>query len=110
MTPAGTLFTGVETDLPSPRLSLKLRVDPNPFNPLLNIRFRSPVPGTADVDVFNAIGRMVRRIPLGRIEAGERLTKWDGRDSAGRQVASGRYFIRLTVGGLHATSATVLLK
>ena len=55
-------------------------------------------------------GARVRRIDQGTRDAGEYSVEWNGRDDAGRAVASGVYFYRLEgVGGV-APRKMVLLK
>ncbi len=69
---------------------------PNPFNPQTTIRFA--LPGTAEVslEVFDLRGRKVRTLlKQPRVAVGEHAAVWDGRDDAGRPVASGIYLSRL---------------
>ena len=68
---------------------------PNPFNPSTTIHFRLDREGTVDLVVYDASGRLVRTLASGHYGAGERELVWDGRDRAGREVASGVYFARL---------------
>ena len=46
----------------------------------------------------------------GDIEAGQRTVTWNGRDRAGRNVASGVYFFRLDTPVGTLTRKTVLLR
>lgn len=65
--------------------------------------------GEATLTVFDVRGRVVRRLVEARLEAGDRVVHWDGRDDAGRRVAPGQYFIRLAMGDhAIATAVTVL--
>jgi hypothetical protein len=41
---------------------------------------------------------------------GEHVASWRGRDSHGRLVASGVYFVRVEAGGAAATAKVVLLR
>ena len=69
---------------------------PNPFNPTTMIRFGLPEDGQVHLAVYSATGQIVRLLLDGQIEAGEHEVVWDGRDSHGRDVASGLYIYRLT--------------
>jgi flagellar hook assembly protein FlgD len=48
----------------------------------------------AEVGLYDVSGRLVRRITQGSYGAGYQSAVWDGRDSSGRKVATGIYFIR----------------
>jgi endonuclease/exonuclease/phosphatase family metal-dependent hydrolase len=69
---------------------------PNPFNPSTNLRFVLDRAGDAALNVYDAAGRLVRAFPAAPYEAGEHFVTWDGRDAAGRAVASGVYMVRLS--------------
>ena len=56
--------------------------------------------GDVSVDLFDVMGRHVRRLASGRFPIGTHATTWDGRDAQGRAVASGVDFVRLTSAGL----------
>lgn len=83
---------------------------PNPFNPSTRISFSVRTAGLAVVDVLDLQGRHVRTLLSGPVEAGERSLDWDGRDDAGRPVASGSYLARLRADGQVATHKMVLAK
>ena len=50
----------------------------------------------ASVQIYDLSGRLVRAIPLGRLETGERVVRWDGRDDAGSESPAGVYFARVS--------------
>ncbi|HPF36496.1 MAG TPA: FlgD immunoglobulin-like domain containing protein [Candidatus Krumholzibacteria bacterium] len=78
----------------------ELRAVPNPFNPRTEIRFTSAAAGVAQVRVFDVAGRWVRTLDAGRVDAGAAAAVvWQGRDDAGRELASGAYFARLVMDG-----------
>ena len=83
---------------------------PNPFNPETTIRF--DLPSTADVDLslYNLAGQRVATLAVGLREAGSYSLRWDGRDDAGRDLASGMYFYRLTAGNQVETRKLLLLR
>ena len=64
---------------------------PNPFNPRTSIQFRLPRTMHAELVLFDAQGRQIRVLFRGEASAGEHVVEWDGRDDAGREVASGVY-------------------
>lgn len=92
---------------------------PNPFNPETTIPFTlgedlfaNGRPAVVSVIIFNLLQQQVAvplalRHPSGEVQVsqleyaspGYYEAFWDGRDAAGNQVASGVYFVRLTVNG-----------
>jgi len=83
---------------------------PNPFNPTTTIRYTLPDASDVELAVFSVDGRLVRVLQSGAKPAGTFEATWDGRDSAGRSVASGVYFYRLRAGSFAETKKMVLLK
>jgi FG-GAP repeat protein/flagellar hook capping protein FlgD len=56
-------------------------------------------PGSAEVSLYDASGRLVRTVAKGQFTSGYQSAIWDGRDAQGRTVASGVYFLRATTAG-----------
>jgi hypothetical protein len=74
---------GVEA---APGLFPALDVWPNPFRSIMQIRYGSSG-DLLRLSIYDAAGRLVRRLPAARIAA------WDGRDQRGRRLPAGTYFI-----------------
>ncbi|MFH1844405.1 MAG: C25 family cysteine peptidase [bacterium] len=74
---------------------------PNPFNPTTTVRLH--IPGAAgsrqqvQVQVFDIRGRLVSQLHEGPVNSGWQSWTWSGRDQAGRQQASGTYFLRAKI-------------
>lgn len=68
---------------------------PNPFNPATSIAYSLSERADVALVIFDVSGAVVRRFDEGARDAGEYAIEWDGRDDAGRAVASGVYFYRL---------------
>ncbi|HYJ32658.1 MAG TPA: S8 family serine peptidase [Candidatus Binatia bacterium] len=101
----------VEVDASSPRPRFALAANtPNPFNPVTTIRFELAQGGRASLRVYSAQGRLVRTLVNERLDAGGYRIRWDGRDEAGRGVASGIYFYELNEGSRSLTRRMSLLK
>jgi hypothetical protein len=83
---------------------------PNPFNPKTSIRFSLAKTGPAELQVFDAAGRLVRQLLSGTSAAGEHVVTWDGRDDAGAPMSSGLYFYRLSAEERNETRKMLLLK
>ena len=83
---------------------------PNPFNPSTTIAFELSKPGLASLRIYDPAGRLVRVLVDDHLTASVYREIWDGRDDAGREVASGVYFYRLTAGVFSETKKMVLLR
>ena len=68
---------------------------PNPFSPGTQIGFDLPSAGRAEIRIYDARGRLVRTLVDEKRPAGRQSVIWDGRDEAGRELASGVYFYSL---------------
>ena len=71
---------------------------PNPFNTSTTIRFDLPQPGDVNLAVYNLTGQKVATLAHGNRQPGTYTLQWDGRDKAGRALASGMYVLRLAAG------------
>ncbi|UCF78196.1 MAG: T9SS type A sorting domain-containing protein [Candidatus Eiseniibacteriota bacterium] len=83
---------------------------PNPFNPVTVIRFSIAEAGRVELVVFDVAGRPVRRLAEGARGVDRYEVVWDGRDDAGRTVASGVYIYRLEAPGYKESRKMVLLR
>lgn len=83
---------------------------PNPFNPLITIRFDVPQPGPVEIDVFDLKGRRVRSLLRERREAGAAAVRWDGRGDRGQELPSGVYHVRVTAASSRASLQVTLLR
>jgi hypothetical protein len=71
---------------------------PNPFRSSTAFRIASPKAGEVGIRIFDARGRLVRRLGQ-KLAAGDHQILWDGRDDRGQAVASGVLFYEITAGG-----------
>lgn len=70
-----------------------LRASPSPTRGIVRIRVHAASRASTHVDVFDASGRRVRRLPIVDGGEGERRALWDGRDRAGHHLAAGVYYL-----------------
>ncbi len=87
----GQAATGTET-VPATASALH-SVYPNPFSGAATIRFELAQAGDAEIAVFDLIGRRVATVAAGQRPAGVHEVRFDARD-----LPSGGYFVRLTLG------------
>ena len=123
--PGNATITSVawEENAPPARHMLRLSAAPNPTSGPTQLRllwlgassndagplFASPREGDR-IDVLDVQGRVVRTIRAAPVPAGtEWRAAWDGRDRAGRPLASGRYWVRLRDRQGRASKATPVL-
>lgn len=86
-----------------------LRAVPNPFNPRVRLDFTLPLPGQAELDIFDVKGRRVARLG-GRFVAGPQTVVWEGREDGGRDLPSGVYLARVRSGSWTQTRKIVLAR
>ncbi|MBK8166756.1 MAG: S8 family serine peptidase [bacterium] len=104
----GDYATGVGDDVPV-RAAGRLDGYPNPFNPRTTLRFALAVPARAILEVHDPAGRLVRRLLAADLPAGAHDIAWDGKDDAGRAVASGQYLARLRAGDAEPVTRKLML-
>ncbi len=68
---------------------------PNPFNPSTTIEFRLRDIQKVSLEILDIKGSLIRELVNGVLSAGSHRISWDGRNSAGKTVASGIYFYRI---------------
>lgn len=76
---------------------------PNPFTSGTSIHFHLSDPTDVSVDVYDVLGRLVRRLDAGRMDAGRHQLAWDGLGENGKKVAPGIYFGTISRGNLKKT-------
>lgn len=87
-------------DASVPQVAAALMNAPNPFNPRTVISFTLQQPALVNVTIFDSAGRVVRTLVRGQsAPAGSSSHEWNGLDDAGRPIASGKYYYRLSAGG-----------
>jgi hypothetical protein len=103
-------FTGTEDTVPA-RADALGQNSPNPFNPTTWIGYEVATPGSVELRILDAGGRIVRTLRRHHGSAGDYRLRWDGRDEAGEAVASGVFFYELwTDGGRVGGRKMVLLR
>ncbi len=104
-----TSVTGESPNLPA---GFRLQQNfPNPFNPVTLIRYELPAGRHAvRLEVFNTLGEKIRTLVHQQQDGGSHQTQWDGRDDAGRQLASGIYVYRLQAGSFFQVRKMLLIR
>jgi type VI secretion system Hcp family effector len=76
---------------------------PNPTRGQTQFRFSLPSGMDSDLTLFDAQGRLVRKLHHGSTSAQSVVTVWDGTDDGGMKVAPGVYMARLAYPGAVVT-------
>lgn len=111
----GGTLTGVEAPLaetaPINEFEL-IRNYPNPFNPSTTIVFRltGSAPLRTRLKIYNLRGREIITLMDESKSVGRYSVQWDGRDSLGKLVASGKFIYRLQVGERAQAKTMTLLR
>ena len=82
---------------------------PNPFNSGTVIRFALQQADDVELAVYNLAGQQIMTLAQGPRNAGSYTLRWDGRDEAGRELASGMYLYRLQAGKKRVETRKMLL-
>jgi photosystem II stability/assembly factor-like uncharacterized protein len=88
----------VTTGLPHPQLPEDFVLSepyPNPFNPVVHLKYRLPISNKVKVEVYDLLGKRVKSILNGTQNAGWQEISWDAINDAGTAVSSGIYLIRI---------------
>jgi len=101
---------GGEDDSETPPVEPFLSVGPNPFNPTIEIRFGLTLASNVVLSVYDLKGRRIRRVVDEYRSAGSHHIVWNGRDGAGRQVASGVYILLMEAGEVQFKRQIALVK
>jgi len=89
----------IDKNLTKP-LSFTLKQNfPNPFNSETLISYSLPKETQLTLRIYNVQGRLVNTLLETRVKSGTYKTSWNGRDSQGRAMSSGVYFILLQGNG-----------
>jgi hypothetical protein len=83
---------------------------PNPFTSPVNIAYGLNKASPVNVTILNCKGEVVKRLLSANKDAGTYRTQWDGRDTMGRNVASGVYFVRMEAGKVISLKKITLVK
>ncbi|MXY27049.1 T9SS type A sorting domain-containing protein [Candidatus Poribacteria bacterium] len=99
----------------TPKGTVLLPNYPNPFNPETWIPYHLAAATDVQITIYDATGRVVRRLDLGHQSAGyytvrSRAAYWDGKNALGESVASGIYFYQLQADTVSHLRKMLILK
>jgi hypothetical protein len=100
--------------LPNPDSAVRLlqwqdKPWPNPFNPVVQARFKLGQRGHVTAGVYDLAGRRVAMLIAREMSAGEHLVRWEGKTNDGA-ASAGTYFLRIETVANVITQKLVLVK
>jgi hypothetical protein len=108
--PAAAEITQGMALVPSGMAPRVLPARPNPFTDATDISYEVPAPKHVTLRVYSVTGKLVRTLVDATVSQGVHRAPWNGRDSAGRVVSSGIYFVKLSDGSAESTIRIMRLK
>jgi len=103
-------ITSTTSGAPVPKTYQLMQNFPNPFNPETTIRYHLPERSNVTLQIFNITGKSVITLVNWQQNPGEKAIQWNGKDSRGKQAASGLYFYRLRANGFEKVRKLTLLR
>ena len=86
----------------------------NVINPLNGekavLRLNMASAGSVNIMVMTLDGNIVTYLNRGQVESGEQFFTWDGKNTSGKVVARGMYFIRVMGNGIDETRKVMIVK
>jgi hypothetical protein len=109
--PIDTLIDRISEDVRTipPRAFLKQNY-PNPFNSATRLAFYLPQSAPLKLEVYDMLGRKVRKLVDDNFAAGQHNITWDGRSDTGELLPSGIYFCHLKSSDNEETRRLLKLK
>ena len=98
-------ITAVDEENPTPRANRLFQNYPNPFNPVTTFRFALEKPSWATLEIYDALGRLVKTLVDEEMDEGEYTITFNARG-----LASGVYFYRMRAAEFEKTRKMVILR
>ena len=98
----------IEASLPT-ELSIS-KAYPNPFNPVVNIRYGLPTSAAVNILIYDLIGRKIAEYSINQQSAGWHEFNWDAVDQYGQSVGSGIYLMTIQAGNMVKKQKITFLK
>jgi hypothetical protein len=103
-------FTGSDEVLPNNSVNCLQQNYPNPFNPQTTISFSLAQTEKVKLSIYNIRGELVKELTNRQYETGLHKIIWNGKDSRGKNVASGIYYYKLLHNNTSEVRKMILLK
>jgi len=87
---------------------IRVNINPNPFNPILNMHITNPDGNPVRIGVYDLRGKLLYERTV--TDCLDCALRWDGTALNGQRMPSGMYFVRVECGDLHELRKVMLLK
>ena len=104
----GPQSSGLVTDVPAS--TFLAQSFPNPTFGKATISYGLTKEGPVKLNIYNALGQVVRELVSENQRPGFHRVEWDGKSQAGKLVTSGIYFYRLNAGGFTKTNKLIVVR
>jgi D-alanyl-D-alanine carboxypeptidase len=105
-----TAVVETQTSAAAPGAFRLQRSYPNPFNSSTTVTVELAADSDIDLAIYNTLGQRLATLARGDRPAGSYAFRWDGRDDAGRNAATGVYLVRLRAGSAEHRGVLTLLR
>ncbi len=83
---------------------------PNPFNSIITIQYQLSELIQISLSIYDISGKEIIELFNDKQYAGNHTIQWNGKDSSGKSVASGMYFIQIKSGKISQTQKIVFIR
>ena len=83
---------------------------PNPFNPVLTLRYDLPEDALVNITIYDMMGRQVKTLINRSQTAGYKSVQWNATNDRNEPVSAGLYLYTIEAGQFRQTKKMVLLK
>ncbi len=91
-----SVFYDSDAPNPIPEEFKLVTLYPNPFNPILTIRYDLDIKQNIKIDIYNILGQRVTRLFDQEMTPGYHSVQWRGTNNQGVSVGSGIYFVKIS--------------
>ena len=102
-------FLNLSEDIVTRRFEL-FSAYPNPFNPVVNIKYYIPENVFVKVEIFDMLGNVITNLVGDVQKSGYKTVQWDAKNNQGQSVTAGVYLYRIEAGEFRQTKKIILLK
>jgi hypothetical protein len=106
----GIVPLGVDEPVMQPSLGFLRAPVPTPSRGATSVSYSIAQAGRVRLGIYDASGRLVRRLVDGERPAGKETVVWNGTSESGARLGTGVYFVQLSGPGIRETRKVILLK